>query len=241
MDAFVLIANDRFSPSITQRLVADLRCHGLATEPGLIPAETLCQPRFAKDIETLYSSAYAGGRRVALQVPDLAHAADNVVNQIWTSPAIHGLAREVLRSCVGDEGCGAHFVVNVLDNRAAVSDYGVGHFDACYLTFLVPLKVAKPANAGDAGKLRIWPNARRFTQNRILDSIGCRIFTFRPFRERMPSMSLDLQVGWLYAFYGFRSFHQVVPIIDGIQRVTMLIHFGGPRFDRINGVKRRYR
>ena len=236
----MLIADDLFTPQISRKVISDLDQHGLATVPAVIGPETLRQSALQADIETLYTTAYAGASRRSLRQPDLAHAPDNIVNQVWASKAIHGLAQQIMEACGGSAQFGTHFVINALDNRATIADYGVAHFDACYLTLLLPLKVAKPANAGEAGKLRVWPNARPFTQNRWIDSAGCRLYHFEPYRNLRPSINLDLEVGSLYAFYGFRSYHQIVPIVEGIQRVTMLMHFGSPRLDRINGVKRRY-
>ena len=109
------------------------------------------------------------------------------------------------------------------------------HYDASVVTMVVPifLPTAEPGNSGELVGLFNRRPFRRFVLANIIDkAIGQSQFYRRHILRRLDDSGylqrVDMEVGNLYLFWGYRSLHGNMPCESGALRATLLLHFGRP-------------
>jgi hypothetical protein len=122
-------------------------------------------------------------------------------------------------------------VLNILhgpDTQDAVRAF---HFDASFLTAAIPVAMGG-RSAINRGQFRIYPNVRKFSTSKVREKLYW-AFMKQPLARRLVKHSfVDFEVGNLYFFYGFRSYHCTEPLDPDILRINCLLNIGGPFFDK---------
>ena len=107
------------------------------------------------------------------------------------------------------------------------------HFDAHLFTVLLPIYIPNNINKKN-GDLVIAPNFRKLSKNlfvNIMQKFLYQNFIFKKFlhkkiiRDLFNFQQLNLQVGNLYLFNGYRSLHGNLEINSVDKRATLLIHY----------------
>jgi hypothetical protein len=109
------------------------------------------------------------------------------------------------------------------------------HYDASVVTMVVPIFLPEtdPGTSGDLVGLFNKRPFRRFVLANIIDkAIGQSQFYRRHILRRLDRpdylQRVDMEVGNLYLFWGYRSLHGNMPCKSGALRATLLLHFGRP-------------
>jgi hypothetical protein len=109
------------------------------------------------------------------------------------------------------------------------------HYDASVVTMVVPiiLPEAEPGNSGELVGLFNKRPFRRFVLANVIDkAVGQSGFyrgrILRRIDRRGYVQKVDMEVGNLYLFWGYRSLHGNMPCESGAVRATLLLHFGRP-------------
>jgi hypothetical protein len=109
------------------------------------------------------------------------------------------------------------------------------HYDASVVTMVVPiiLPVAEPDNSGELVGLFNKRPFRRFVLANVIDkAVGQSGFYRSRILRRLDRtgylQKVDMEVGNLYLFWGYRSLHGNMPCESGAVRATLLLHFGRP-------------
>ncbi|MUL64476.1 hypothetical protein BOO86_08385 [Mycobacterium sp. CBMA 234] len=109
------------------------------------------------------------------------------------------------------------------------------HYDASVVTMVVPLFLPD-AEPGESGELVGLFNKRPFRRSIAVNIVEKFVHQGGRFRRRVvrnlgrvggPTV-VDMNVGDVYLFWGYRSLHANMPIASGQRRVTLLIHYGQP-------------
>lgn len=109
------------------------------------------------------------------------------------------------------------------------------HYDASVVTMVVPLFIPD-AEPGRSGELVGYFNKRPFRRSVLVNIFDKIVHQSARFRQRIleslgrshgPTV-VDMNVGDVYLFWGYRSLHANMPIASGQRRVTLLIHYGQP-------------
>lgn len=109
------------------------------------------------------------------------------------------------------------------------------HYDASVVTMVVPLFIPE-AEPGRSGELVGYFNKRPFRRSVMVNIFEKIVHQSATFRQRIldslgrshgPTV-VDMNVGDVYLFWGYRSLHANMPIASGRRRVTLLIHYGQP-------------
>jgi hypothetical protein len=109
------------------------------------------------------------------------------------------------------------------------------HYDASVVTMVVPIFLpnAERSNSGELVGLFNKRPFRRLVLANIIDKIvGQSQFYRRHILRRLDDADylqrVDMEVGNLYLFWGYRSLHGNMPCESGALRATLLLHFGRP-------------
>lgn len=109
------------------------------------------------------------------------------------------------------------------------------HYDASIVTMVVPIFLPD-AGRGTSGELVGYFNKRpfrRFVLVNIVEKVATQSAVYRQvIRRRLGTPNfgriVDMEVGNIYLFWGFRSLHANMPCESGALRATLLLHFGRP-------------
>ncbi|QHM71541.1 hypothetical protein C7M51_01831 [Mixta intestinalis] len=111
------------------------------------------------------------------------------------------------------------------------------HYDASVITMLLPIEIPQQGTA--RGDLVLFPNLRRFRSSVLFNvlekmlmqnGLSRRLLTWAIKQRLVKPMTLHLQPGNLYFFYGYRSFHANGACDPAFRRATALFHFGDPHY-----------
>lgn len=124
-------------------------------------------------------------------------------------------------------------VLRVVDGKMSKDEAHRYHFDAHLFTVLLPIYIPNNENNKN-GDLVIAPNFRKISKNvlvNIMQKLLYQNFIFKKFlhkkiiRDLFNFQQLNLQVGNLYLFNGYRSLHGNLEINSIDRRATLLIHY----------------
>lgn len=110
------------------------------------------------------------------------------------------------------------------------------HYDASTITMVVPLLMVPGPRSESSGELVVFANQRPFrrftavnivekaiTQNRIY-----RQRAVRRYRRDPEAHIVDMKLGSVYLFWGYRTFHGTLGCAADAIRATLLLHYGSP-------------
>jgi hypothetical protein len=124
-------------------------------------------------------------------------------------------------------------VLRVVDGKMSKEEAHRYHFDAHLFTVLLPIYIPNNKNNKN-GDLIIAPNFRKLSKSLLINIIQKFLyqnFIFKKFlqkriiRDLFNFKQLNLQVGNLYLFNGYRSLHGNLEINSIDKRATLLIHY----------------
>ena len=109
------------------------------------------------------------------------------------------------------------------------------HYDASVVTMVVPLFVPDDGR-GRSGELIGLFNKRPFRRFAVVNIFDKVVGQSRFYRQRLlrrltrqdGMQTVDMKVGNVYLFWGYRSLHANMPCESGALRATLLLHFGHP-------------
>lgn len=116
------------------------------------------------------------------------------------------------------------------------------HFDAFYLTIIIPIKKSKNTLPGRGGSLILYPNIRGLASNSIFNytiKLFTQNFIFRKIiRNQFLKKYLNYKVvsseeKKLLIFYGYKSLHGNEAILDKNYKVHSIFHIYNPHKDSI--------
>jgi hypothetical protein len=154
------------------------------------------------------------------------------------SPAVLSLLADVVRARFPDGPAELELTGSAL--RVIAGPRGEGdafwfHYDASVVTMVVPIFLpdAEPGHSGElVGLFNRRPFRRSVVTNIIDKAIGQSRFYRRHILRRLDRpdylQRVDMEVGNLYLFWGYRSLHGNMPCESGALRATLLLHFGRP-------------
>ena len=208
---------------------------------GLAVLENFIAPAFLTELQAsitpLAIECYGGGERRPLIGGDLR---GTLFHEVTYAAFLRRLVNDLLADFqVHLEREDSYPVLNILagvQGQRAVHDW---HFDATYLTIAMPV-IVPPPETPRGGKLRIWPNVRRFSQNLTLNRIYWNAAKWPIMRRAVRNFAVHLVPGNLYLFYGFRCYHGIEELDPDQLRAVCLMNFGGPLFDREKGKRLSY-
>ena len=161
-------------------------------------------------------------------------AAEDFIN----SPSVLSLLSEIARARFPDQPADLELIGSAL--RIIAGPRGEGdafwfHYDASVVTMVVPIFLpdAGPGNSGELVGLFNNRPFRRFVLANIIDKVVGQSQLYRShILRRLDNpdylQRVDMEVGNLYLFWGYRSLHGNMPCESGATRATLLLHFGRP-------------
>lgn len=131
------------------------------------------------------------------------------------------------------QGKSIYKVLRVVDGKMSKKEAHRYHFDAHLFTVLLPIYIPNNKNNKN-GDLVIAPNFRKLSKSlfvNVMQKFIYQNFIFKKFlhkkiiRDLFNFKQLNLQVGNLYLFNGYRSLHGNLEINSFDKRATLLIHY----------------
>jgi hypothetical protein len=107
------------------------------------------------------------------------------------------------------------------------------HYDDPVVTVVVPIIIPRGA-PGNSGELILWPNRRpyrRLVVINIIEKLICQSGLYRRWFVRRhggdpDAVTVPMQPGNIYLFWGYRSYHATLPVAPGAVRATLVLHDG---------------
>lgn len=205
---------------------------GVVCLEDAVPTEWLTQAR--ADVEDLLVTH--GEHDHFIRSPE--GADQSAAEAFITSPAVLSLLTDIVRARFPEGPAELELTGSAL--RVIAGPRGEGdafwfHYDASAVTMVVPIFMpdAKPGNSGElVGLFNNRPFRRLVLANIFDKAVGQSRFYRRHILRRLDRTDylqrVDMEVGNLYLFWGYRSLHGNMPCESGALRATLLLHFGRP-------------
>ena len=132
------------------------------------------------------------------------------------------------------------FQKNELNNNAKISSNL--HFDAFYLTIIIPIKKTRNSLPGRGGSLILYPNIRSLSSSSIFNYTIKLLTQNFIFRKIIKNQFLKKYLNYkivsseekkLLIFYGYKSLHGNEAILDKNYKVHSIFHVYNPHKDSI--------
>jgi hypothetical protein len=152
------------------------------------------------------------------------------------SPAVQSLLGDIVRARFPEGPAELGLIGSAL--RIIAGPRGEGdafwfHYDASVVTMVVPIFMpdAERGNSGELVGLFNKGPFRRFVLANIIDKVVGQSRLYRRHILRRLDRTdylqvVEMEVGNLYLFWGYRSLHGNMPCESGALRATLLLHFG---------------
>jgi hypothetical protein len=215
-----------------QKIADQLDETGVVCIDNAVPAEWLAQAR--ADVENRLSNH--GLHDHFIRSPE--GEENSAVEAFINSPSVRSLLTDVVRARF-PEGPGVleltGSALRVVAGPRGEGDAFWFHYDASVVTMVVPIFMpdAPRGNSGELVGLFNKRPFRRFVLANIIDKIVGQSQFYRTHILRRLDRTdylqrVDMEVGNLYLFWGYRSLHGNMPCESGALRATLLLHFGRP-------------
>jgi hypothetical protein len=214
------------------RIAAQLDETGVVCIENAVPREWIRQAR--AEVDDRLSAHGLHDHFVRSPQTEAHSAAGDFIN----SPSVLSLLTHVVRARFPDGPTELELTGSAL--RIIAGPRGEGdaywfHYDASVVTMVVPiyLPATRPGNSGELVGLFNKRPFRRFVLANIVDKVlGQSQFYRNRILRRLDDTGylhrVDMKVGNLYLFWGYRSLHGNMPCESGALRATLLLHFGRP-------------
>lgn len=205
---------------------------GVVCLEGAVPTEWLVQAR--ADVESRLSTHGEQDHFIRSPKGEEHSAAEAFIS----SPTVLTLLADIVRARFPEGPADLELIGSAL--RVIAGPRGEGdafwfHYDASIVTMVVPIFMpdAEPGNSGELVGLFNKRPFRRFVLANIIDkAFGQSQFYRNHILRRLDRTDylqrVDMEVGNLYLFWGYRSLHGNMPCESGARRATLLLHFGRP-------------
>ncbi|MFD1802531.1 hypothetical protein ACFSFZ_10035 [Mixta tenebrionis] len=221
-------------PHSVPRLIQDIETQGYAVVEKAVTEEGLA--RFRQWIEEV--SFGAGQRYQAIfgdvEKIDRTPLADLSENADFRQ-LMRMMAEKTLQRSLADQSVLA--VLRCVQGESGKRKSNAFHYDASAITMLLPIEI--PQQGAARGDLLLFPNLRRFRTSVLLNvlektlmqnGLSRRLLSWAIKQRLVKPLTLHLQPGNLYFFYGYRSFHANDACDPAFRRATALFHFGDPHY-----------
>ena len=201
-------------------------------------------------LENAVSRQWLAQARAAVENQLTVHGEDNhfiswprgeeltAVETFIESPSVRALLNEVVRARFPQGGVDAELTDTTLRIIAGPRDEGDAsrfHYDAGVVTMCVPI-ILPDSGRATSGELVGLFNNRPFRRSVLVNIVEKFIIQTGFYRSRIQRrlgrnggvQIVDMKVGNLYLFWGYRSLHGNLPCKPGAVRATLLLHFGRP-------------
>jgi len=203
---------------------------GVACLENAVPAYWLAEARAG--IENLLSSG--GEKDHFIRSPQ---GSDHIaVEAFISSLSVRALMHDIV--CARFPHGAAEAVLTGTALRVIAGPKGEGdafwfHFDASALTMVVPIYLPD-AGRGSSGELVGYFNKRPFRRFVLANIVDKWVLQSGYYRSRIlrrldrsgDIQTVDMEVGNVYLFWGYRSLHANMPCAPHAVRATLLLHFG---------------
>jgi hypothetical protein len=215
-----------------QKIADQLDETGVVCLENAVPAEWLAQAR--ANVEDRLSTH--GDHDHFIRSPE--GEEHSAVEAFINSPTVMSLLTDVVRARFPEGPAKLELTGSAL--RVIAGPRGEGdaywfHYDASVVTMVVPIFMPDAArrNSGELVGLFNKRPFRRYVVANIIDKVvGQSHFYRRHILRRLDRPDylqvVDMEVGNLYLFWGYRSLHGNMPCESGALRATLLMHFGRP-------------
>ncbi|TWS23337.1 hypothetical protein FK268_13660 [Tsukamurella sputi] len=112
------------------------------------------------------------------------------------------------------------------------------HYDAYVVTMVIPIVLPAPESApcGRRGELLALGNHRRFRRTvaaHVVDKLRTHNGRYRAqaLASGVHDALVPMELGKAYLFWGYRTFHGNLPLQPGLERATLIVHYGLPHRD----------
>ena len=215
-----------------QRIADQLDETGVVCLENAVPAEWLAEAR--ANVEDRLSTH--GEHDHFIRSPE---GEENTAAEAFiSSPSVLSLLTDIVRARFPEGPAELELTRSAL--RVVAGPRGDGdafwfHYDASVVTMVVPIFMPDAAR-GNSGELMGLFNKRpfrRFVLANIIDKVVVQSQFYRRHILRRIDRTdylqrVDMEVGNLYLFWGYRSLHGNMPCESGALRATLLLHFGRP-------------
>lgn len=130
-----------------------------------------------------------------------------------------------------------HPVLRCVQGESGRSESNRFHFDASFVTALLPIEVPDATIPGEQGNLLVFANRRRIRRT-VLANVIEKTLIQNAFTKRLITLGIRLHLlrpqrirlvpGNLYLFWGYRSLHASEPCPPTTRRSTLIFHYGDP-------------
>lgn len=218
------------------RLVKEMDTKGFATLADFIPSRCLQQARDYVDSQV----SQFGLEFFAIHGLDAMR--DSFFGELAKASAFNQLLHDVYRAGAGHappEDESVFPVIRFLQGRTGRKESHFFHFDATLLTILVPIVI--PTKGRYCGDLITFPNVRpvrRSVTVNVLEkallhnTVSQKLTSWLVRCGWLKPLSIKLEPGNIYLFWGYRSLHANDPCDPDQLRATALYHFGNPHRTR---------
>jgi hypothetical protein len=215
-----------------QKIALQLDETGVVCLENAVPAEWIAQARAGVEARL----ATHGEHDHFIRSPESEqHSAEAA---FINSPAVLALLGDIVRARFPKGPATSEVIGSAL--RVIAGPRGEGdafwfHYDASVVTMVVPIFMpnAPRSSSGELVGLFNKRPFRRLVLANIIDKVvGQSRFYRRHILRRLDRTDylhmIDMEVGNLYLFWGYRSLHGNMPCESGALRATLLLHFGRP-------------
>lgn len=219
-----------FSDADVVRIAADVSRQGYAVLGHFVSEQEL------EPVRALIHASLgaAHGEYVDFRGPDALEG--TVLSNLPKAASFKDLCRRLYELGAGRAAPEVEFyqVLRCLQGRAGQTRSWYFHYDSYVVTVLLP--VAIPSE-GPRGDLLMIPNTRRLRRSylaNLLDkvlienSLAQTVLRSITRRKRFNTVSIQLQPGNIYLFWGYRSIHTNEACDPDKLRATALFHYGNP-------------
>ena len=137
-----------------------------------------------------------------------------------------------------------HNVISYAENHKNLNNFHSTelHFDAFYLTIIIPIKRSKDNSPNSSGRLTIFPNIRNFSTNSIKNylikiiiqnKIVRFLFGTKIFKKIFNFKTISININQILLFYGYRSLHGNEALKNNNVKVNAIFHIYNPHKNSI--------
>ncbi|HCW48226.1 hypothetical protein [Mixta calida] len=221
-------------PHCIPQLLEDIETQGYAVLEKAVTGEGLM--RFRQWVEEV--SANSGQRYHAI-FGDVEKIDRTPLAELSENVEFHQLMRQMAEKSLGRSLARQQIlaVLRCVQGQSGKKKSNAFHYDASVITALLPIEIPQQGEA--RGDLLLFPNLRRFRGSVLFNVIekaimqnplSRHLLTWAIMHRLVKPMTLHLQPGNIYFFYGYRSFHANGVCDPAFRRATALFHFGDPHY-----------
>ena len=224
-------------PNYVPQLLQAMETQGYAVLEGAVTEEGLT--RFRRWVEDLNANT---GQRYHAIFGDVANIEQTPLAELSDDADFRQLMLLMAEKALGCGLAGQNIlaVLRCVQGVSGKKKSNAFHYDASVITALLPVEIPQQGEA--RGDLILFPNLRHFRSNVLVNVIEKTLIQNRLARylltwaikyRLVQPLTLRLQPGSIYFFFGYRSLHANGICDPAFRRATALFHFGDPHYGHL--------